>query len=383
MSKCHYFFAGGGTGGHIYPGIAVAEQIKRLEPEARIHFFCSDRPADSEILSQSGAEFTALPAKAFDARLDKLISFVSSMCKSYRMAGKIIASRKPAVLLGIGGFASAPAVYAAQRLAVPVALLNTDAVPGRANKILARFATQIFVQFEDTAKYFAKAKAKVLVTGCPLRSRFANPDRLAAMQSLELNENKKTLLITGGSSGAQSINKAVCLLLERLARFSNDWQVVHLAGRANFESVKHKYENAAIAHKVLDYYDNMPDLLAAADLVIGRSGAVSVAEYAAAGVPSICLPYPYHKDKQQQLNANQLAEVGCAVIVNDTGESGTTTEELAKRLEELMSDYEKRATMARACERIARLDAAAKIAEELINRGGQEAFRTGWLKIKT
>ena len=381
MSKCHYFFAGGGTGGHIYPGIAVAEQIKRLEPEARIHFFCSYRPADSEILSQSGAEFTALPAKAFAARLDKLIGFVGSMCKSYRMARKIIAGKSPAVLLGIGGFASAPAVYAAQRLAVPVALLNTDAVPGRANKILARFATQVFVQFEDTRKYFAKAK--VDVTGCPLRSRFANPDRLAAFQLLGLDENKKILLITGGSSGAQSINDAVCSLLERLARFCDDWQVVHLAGRANLESVRGKYENAAIAHKVLDYYDNMPDLLAAADLVIGRSGAVSVAEYAAARVPSICLPYPYHKDKQQQLNANQLVQAGCAVIVNDTGESGTTTEELAKGLEELMSDYEKRAAMAQACERITRFDAAAKIAEELIHRGGQEAFRTGWMKIKT
>jgi len=366
MDGRSFFFAGGGTGGHIYPAIAVAEQLAKLEPEAKVHFFCSTRDIDAQILSRTGFEVTRLAAKGFSVRPSKLIGFCTSFLKSRRIAEEMLAASENAVLVGVGGFVAAPVCLAAYRLKVPVALLNVDIVPGRANKIIGRFATEIFVQFEDTAEYFKKSKAVVNVVGCPLRSSFANPEPGKAIGQLGLDKNKKTLLITGASSGSENINKAVCSLLDKLNAFADDWQIVHLAGRANFAKVKEKYSGAKIAHWVLGYYDDMANLLSAADLVVGRSGAVSVAEYAAANVASICMPYPYHRDRHQYLNAGKLVEAGAAVIVDDLPDEKERAEWLWEVLEELMKDDEKRQEMARNCGAVARVRAANEIAEKLL-----------------
>jgi len=368
MGGRSFFFAGGGTGGHIYPVIAVAESIAKLEPEAKIHLFVSSRDIDSEILTPTGLKYTRLPMRGFSARPDKLIGFCLSFLKSSRIANKAISGSKNAVVIGAGGFVAAPVCWAAHKLKMPVVLLNADIVPGRANKIIGRWADEIFVQFEETARYFAKQKAKVNVVGCPLRSGFANPEPAKAIEQLGLRKDKKILLITGASSGSENINDAVCLLLEKLNAFANDWQIVHLAGRSNFEKVQRKYAEAKISYKVLDYCDDMPNLLAAADLVVGRSGAVSVAEYAAAAVPSICIPYPYHKDRHQYLNAEKLVEAGAAVVVDDLPNRKDTAQRLWTELEKLMKDEQKRQQMKKNCTALAKKDAASKIAEKLLER---------------
>jgi len=362
----NFFFAGGGTGGHIYPAIAVAEQISKYEPTAKIHFFISTRSIDEQILSKTGFEHTALPARGFSARPDKLIGFCSSFLKSYLIAKQAIAESENPIVIGIGGFVAAPVCFAAHKLKIPIVLLNVDIVPGRENKIIGRWAEVIFLQFEDTRQYFAKMKAEVNVLGCPLRSGFGNPEPEKVKSELGLDENKKTLLITGASSGSENINRAVCSLLEKLVVFADDWQIVHLTGAGNYEKVRQKYAEAQIGHKVLSYFDDMPSLLAAADLVIGRSGAVSVAEYAAASVPSICMPYPYHKDRHQYLNAGKLVQAGAAAIVDDLPDEKERQEWLWEELEELMKDEKKREKMKQACKSIARLDASMKIAEGLL-----------------
>ena len=366
VGKC-FIFAGGGTGGHIYPAIAVAEQILKLEPTAKIHFFVSTRGIDEQILSKTSFETTVLPAKGFSARPGKLIGFCTSFLKSHRIAKRSISESQKAVVIGVGGFVAAPVCFAAHKLKVPIVLLNVDIVPGRANKIIARWADEIFVQFDETRQSFAKRKAGVNVVGCPLRSGFDNPEPDKVKSELGLDENKKTLLITGASSGSENINKAVCSLLENLACFADDWQIVHLTGDANYEKVRQKYSEAEIGHKVLSYFDDMPSLLAAVDLVVGRSGAVSVAEYAAASVPSICMPYPYHKDLHQYLNAGKLVEAGAAVIVDDLPDEKERPGWLWEELEELMKDEKKREEMRQACKSIARLDAGLQIAEGLLN----------------
>ncbi len=365
MSNRSFFFAGGGTGGHIYPAIAVAEKIIEIQPNAKIHFFVSTRSIDARILTQTGFEYTALPAEGFSVRPGKLIGFCTSFFKSYRIAKRAIAESREPIVIGVGGFVAAPVCFAAHKLKVPVELLNVDSVPGRANKIIARWADEIFVQFEETAECFARRGASVNVVGCPLRSGFGNPEPDKVMEQLGL-ENKKILLITGASSGSENINRAVCSLLEKLADFAEDWQIVHLTGAGNYEEVRQMYAGTKIGHKVLDYFDDMPSLLSAADLVVGRSGAVSVAEYAAASVPSICMPYPYHKDRHQYLNAGKLVEAGAAVVIDDLPERKETAKWLAEELEELMKDEKKLKEMAKACEAIARLDAGLKIAERLL-----------------
>ena len=273
---------------------------------------------------------------------------------------------RSSVVVGAGGYVSAPVCLAAHRCSIPIALLNVDIVPGRANRAIARWADEVFVQFEETTSYFARKKVKATAVGCPLRSGFAQLDPAEATEQLGLDPEKKLLLITGASSGSQSINRTVCSLLEKLDAFADDWQIVHLAGRDNFEAVAGRYNGARISHKVLGYFDNMPSLLAAADLLIGRSGAVSVAEYAAAAVPSICMPYPHHKDRQQYLNAGKLVEAGAAVMVDDLPDDKDRAEWLWEELDQLMKDQTKRDRMAEACRTIARADAASKIARLLV-----------------
>jgi len=366
MAGRSFFFAGGGTGGHIYPALAVAEQIASLDREAKIHFFCSGRRIDSRILSGTGYSITELPAKGFSIRPAALIEFWRELVSSYRIARGALAASENPVVVGIGGFVAAPVCFAAHRLKIPVVLINVDIVPGRANRVIGRLADEIFVQFEDTAECFRKSKAKVSVVGCPLRGTFAQPQPGRAIEELGLDKNKKVLLITGASSGAENINRAVCGLLDKLSAFADKWQIVHLTGLANLERVRQAYAGAKIAHKVVGYYDQMANLLSAADLVIGRSGAVSVAEYAAAGTPSICMPYPYHKDRHQYLNAGKLVEAGAAVIVDDLPDEKDRAEWLWEELEELMTDDQKREEMRQGCRAAAHLNAAASIAERLL-----------------
>lgn len=366
MSNKAFFFAGGGTGGHIYPAIAVAEKIIESELTAKIYFFCSSRDIDSKILSKTGFEFTKLPAEAFSLRPNKFFRFLKTFFQSARIAGPILDKTENPVVVGIGGFTAAPVCRAAYKRKIPVKLINIDIVPGRANKLIARWADEIFVQFEDSARYLNKQKHKINVTGCPLRAAFENPNPKKAIEHFNLDKNKKTLLITGASSGSQNINNTVCSLLEFLDRFADKWQIVHITGVNNLEQVKVKYSNAKIAHKIVDYYDDMADILSAADLVIGRSGAVSIAEYAAASVPSICIPYPYHKDMHQYLNAGKLVEAGAAVIVDDLPDEKDRCEWLAEELEELMNNDEKLAEMKKNCEVIANKNAAKIIAKKLL-----------------
>jgi UDP-N-acetylglucosamine--N-acetylmuramyl-(pentapeptide) pyrophosphoryl-undecaprenol N-acetylglucosamine transferase len=361
-----FFFAGGGTGGHIYPAIAIAEKLVQLGPDARIQFFCSRRSIDRRVLSGSAYTVTELPATGLSLRPDRFLSFLTSFFSSYREAKAVIGGYLDAVVVGIGGFVAPPVCLAANRMGLPVVLVNVDIVPGRANRFVARFADRVLVQFEESAQYFKKVKGHVSVVGCPLRSGFASPMPSRAIERLGLDEGKRILLVTGASSGSESINRTLCRLLDKLEEFADTWQVVHLTGTINYEKVRQMYTEAAIGHKVLDYYDEMADLLSAADLLIGRSGAVSVAEYAAAGVASICMPYPHHRDRHQYLNAEKLVEAGAAVVVDDLPDEKERSEWLWEELKPLMRDEKRRLEMKEGSRRIAARNAAERIAEVLL-----------------
>jgi len=365
----YVFFAGGGTGGHIYPGLAVAEKIAQLDSKTKIHFFCSNRPIDSRILSKTQFAFTALGAQKLSFAPVAFARFIKSFFESQKIAALRLKGSSDAVVVGIGGFVSAPVCRAAYRLKIPVKLVNVDIVAGRANKLCARWADEVFVQFEETVDYFAKRNLRANVVGCPLRKRFENPEPGRAITELGLESGKKVLLVTGASSGSASINETICSLLDKLAAFADTWQIVHLAGNVNFKKVEAAYKSATISHRVIGYYEDMADLLSAADLVIGRSGAVSVAEYAAAGVPSICMPYPHHGDLHQYLNAGKLVEAGAAIIVDDLPDAQDRAEWLWEELEPLLKDDAKRRQMKEQCARIAKKEAAAKIAHAILEGG--------------
>lgn len=365
----HFYFAGGGTGGHIYPAIAVAQELSRLKPDCKITFFCSERSIDARVLKPYGYRYVPLAVKGLSKNPFLIFSFVRSQLLAKRAVINTILSdgdEKP-VLLSVGGFVSSPALLAAHKLKIPAAMLNVDATPGKANKSMARFARDIFVQFAQTAKSFGSNRRKVITTGCPLRPAFFNANGEIAIRDLGLSPKKKILLITGASGGAANINSVVGYLLDRINGFAADWQVVHLAGIVHFDAVRTLYRQAKINNKILDYYDDMPNLLAAADIAIGRAGAMSVAEFAASKTPAICLPYPYHADCHQRLNAQYLVEAGCGVIVDDLCDVEKTSEILWPALEELMNSDEKRLQMRENCGKVVNSAAAEQIAQKLLS----------------
>ncbi|MCK5001316.1 MAG: undecaprenyldiphospho-muramoylpentapeptide beta-N-acetylglucosaminyltransferase [Anaerohalosphaera sp.] len=364
MTKKNYFFAGGGTGGHIYPAIAVAQQLKQMEPDCEITFLCSNRLIDYYILSKTEFNFIPIPAKGLSVHPVRLVKFLYLLMYGKQMAVNILEKiADNSTVIGVGGFASAPVVLAAKKLKIPVVMINVDIVPGKANKFLARYASKIFVQFDETKKHFGGNSKKVEVVGCPLRSEFSNPDPDAAYRSLAIDRDKKILLVTGASSGAQNINDAMLTILGDLEKYAVDWQIVHLTGKANYESVNSGYADSSMNCKVIDYCDDMHNLYAASEIIIGRAGAVSIAEFAAAGKPVICLPYPYHKDKHQYLNAEQLVKHGAAVIVDDLpNDKAKTAKDLLIVLTDLMADEEKRNAMKQGAIKASKPNAAKTIA---------------------
>lgn len=366
MSNKHIFFAGGGTGGHIYPAIAVAEKIAAKSPQSKITFFCSERLIDAKILATANFEFVSLPAEGFAMKPSKLINFIAGLKKSTSIAGKYFSDSENPVLVSVGGFVSAGPIWAARKKDVPVYMLNVDMVPGKANRMFARYARKIFVQFEDSIGRFGKNKKKVVLTGCPLRNDFSKIDKTKAIKMLNLDPSKKVLLITGASSGSANINNALAMLVEKLGNYSNQWQVVHITGRVHKQVMVDFYTDARMSFTVLDYYDDMASLLGCADLVIGRAGAVSVAEYAVAGVPAICMPYPYHRDCHQKLNAQELVKAGCGVIVDDIKDAEINADDLWPVLKDLMDNDSKRFEMAHKTAVVAKHNASELIAEQIL-----------------
>ena len=368
MASRTVFFAGGGTGGHLYPALAVAAQLLALDSDIDIRFLCSSRPIDDAILSKTPYAYTPLSAQGLAFKPAALIRFARTFRDSARVARTQIENSPHPVIVGVGGFASSPVCWAAHRLGLPTALINVDSIPGKANKFNARWASAVFIHFEDTTPAFARfRKASVHAHGCPLRQGFSNPQPSRAIAELGLEAHKKILLITGASSGCQSINDAIAEILPGLEAYAGHWQVVHLTGHGNYEDVRANVPEGNLSYHVLAYYDQMPDLMKAADVIIGRSGAVSVAEYAASGVPSICMPYPHHKDYHQYINASQLVDVGAAIMVDDLPDLKDRSEWLWEELEPLLKNEDTRLAMAKACKQIATPDAARKIAEHLLS----------------
>jgi UDP-N-acetylglucosamine--N-acetylmuramyl-(pentapeptide) pyrophosphoryl-undecaprenol N-acetylglucosamine transferase len=361
-------FAGGGTGGHLYPAIAIAEELRKRAPGARCAFYGTRRRVEDRILGQADCEIVRqdlTPLSLLPWRWPRVWS-------DYRAARRECRSRfaknAPSFVVGTGGLASVPAVHEAARAGIPSAILNPDALPGRANWHLASAVDLVFVQWPEAKKRIQR-RALVLVCGCPVRSDFNTADRTQGLARFGLDERRRTLLVTGASQGARSINEAVIANGKFLAALA-DWQILHLAGERDFDEVKAAYERCGAAAVVEAYTDHMADALAVSDLVISRAGASTLAEITALGRPSILMPYPYHRDQHQRANAECLARAGAAQIVLDRIKPEENGPTLRRVLEELMSDDDLRSSMASAARNMGRPDAARAISEHILRLTG-------------
>ena len=358
--------AGGGTGGHLYPGIAVADALRRAVPHVRPLFLCTTRDIDRVILEPTGFEFIPQPIVPPIRTVGGLLKFWKSWRETKDLVKKTLRQRRPAAVLGLGGYAAGVAVKLAAQRGVPAAVLNPDVVPGKANQYLMQFVSRICCQFANTADYVKSAeyKRKLDVTGCPIRSDISHlPLRPEAAGRLGLDPQLNTLVVTGASQGAQTVNDAVIEMLGGVTL--RGWQILHLAGRDHAPGVRTAYRELPVPSRVIDFTPAMADVWAVADLAISRSGASSCAELTACGVPSILMPYPFHKDKHQRLNAKVLADGGAAVIVDDEKDRRRNADRLRPAVEPLLCDGERRRSMAAAARQMGKPDAAANVAQVL------------------
>lgn len=362
-----YIFAGGGTGGHIYPGLAVADELLRLDSGAKIVFACSNRDIDRRILDALPHAIVPQPVLPLPNCPLQVLPFLRAWWRSGRLARRLLDDLKPAAVLGLGGFAAAPLVVAAARKGVRCAMLNPDGVPGRANRALARRAEIIFTQFEETTGSFAAAlRPKVQAVGCPIR-RVAGASRQEAVGHFDLAAARKTLLVLGGSLGASNINAAVEAILDDIAALDDQWQVLHVTGSAaQEEQPSRKRQGTTPPVRRVAYCQRVDLAYAAADLALCRAGASTVAELAAASVPAVFMPYPYHRDAHQAANAAAMVRCGGAVICPDDKDAAANAANLRRCLLPLMADAAKLDEMRRAAAQVAKPHAAAAVAQWLV-----------------
>ncbi len=357
-------FAGGGTGGHLYPALAIAEALGRQTPQARFIFFGTQRRMDDRILGRADCEVVRQKLTPLSRLPWRWPIVYRDLRRSCLLCRERFTGDPPSVVIGTGGLASVPAVREAVRAGIPSAILNPDALPGRANRYLARRVNVVFAQWPETADHMPR-RTKVLVCGCAIRSDFTEANRRAGLLRFGLDERRKTLLVTGASQGATSINDAVIGNAPFLARMQ-EWQVLHLTGEEDHERVAAAYRHCGVPASVAAYTDRMAEALAVADLVVSRAGASTLAEITALGRPSILMPYPYHRDQHQLANAQCLARAGAARIVLDRIDPEINGPVLRSVLETLMADDQKRTSMATAARGVGRGDAAEKIAGHIL-----------------
>lgn len=360
------FLAGGGTGGHLYPGVAVAEALRRIIPDCRPLFLCTQREIDRVILQPTGFEFVEQPIVPPVRNVGGLLKFWKSWRETKDLVRQLLRERRPAAVVGLGGYAAGVAVKTAALKKIPTTIINPDVIPGRANQFLMRYVQSVCCQFPQTAEHVNPSqRSKFHVTGCPIRRDIcATSTRAASAKRFELEPRLMTLVITGASQGAQTVNEGVLAMLPTLKL--QGWQILHLAGKEHAQAVRDVYREMEIIARVIDFTPEMADVWAVADLAICRSGASTCAELTACGIASILMPYPFHKDMHQRANAKVLVDAGAAIIVDDEKDARKNAEKLKLAIGPLLYDSAKRQAMAKAARSLGRPDAADAVAKIVV-----------------
>jgi UDP-N-acetylglucosamine--N-acetylmuramyl-(pentapeptide) pyrophosphoryl-undecaprenol N-acetylglucosamine transferase len=353
--------AGGKTGGHLFPGIAVAQAIRKLQPSARILFAGTNAPFEKNTLKTYGFDHTSIFARPVKGgslfqKLYGLAIIVVSLIQSLWIVWRF----KPDVVLGVGAFSSFAVVLAAWILRVPTAIQEQNASPGMTNRMLARFCDTIFTAFESTNELAQNPKTRFV--GNPVREQDPFQDMDAPWLS-DIKPDDFILLVTGGSQGASSINRAVVDMAGRMTDIRNLY-IIFQTGAADEARVKERLQSLEIRARVQAFFYNMPSLLDRTDLVICRAGAGTIFELAIKAVPAILVPFPHAADDHQTVNARFFADKGAALVMADRDLSGHA---LYKTVTALQSDPGRRSLMADAMKQMAKPDAAARIAAHMLH----------------
>jgi len=358
------FLAGGGTGGHLYPGLAIAEAIRQLVPEAAIAFSSTRRDIDRQVLADCGCPVTPIDARPFRLAPWTWPGFVLSLARSGNQSRRRFREFCPDVVIGLGGFGSYAPVRVGQKYGAATAVLNPDIVPGRANRRLARRADRVFCQFGETV---AELGGTAKLTGCPIRPSLFTHTREEGLAVFGLDPARQTLLVTGASLGARTVNRAVIAMLKDRG-LPEGWQVLHLTGHKDHDEVAAAYRGISVPAVVRPYAEKMGLAYAVADLAVARAGASTVAELLAAGVPTVFMPYPFHRDQHQRQQALAVERLGAAAVVEDCpADPDGTWRRLAEVLGALMKDKARLDAMRERALAAGRPQAAEVIAREILD----------------
>lgn len=349
--------AGGGTGGHLFPGIAIAEEFLKRDKKTKIIFIGTQKGIESKLLDKLGYELREIDVEGVKGRgIKALVKGVYQIPKSLWQSRRILKQFKPHIVFGVGGYASGPAVLAAHFMNIRTAIAEQNAIPGVTNKILGHFTDKIFVTYAQTRNCFPQAK--VVLSGNPVRASF-----VAGRGKTNGKRDHCQLLIFGGSQGAEAINQCIMDMLPQLQSMKDKIQILHQTGSQQAEAMKKAYEQFGIQAKVMAFIVDMAGAYTDADLIICRAGATSLAEITAAGKAAILIPYPWAANNHQLKNAQALAEEGAAVLIPERELSGSN---LFGVINSLLRDEKKLQQMEEKSLRMSRIDAAATIVDNCI-----------------
>ena len=330
--------AAAGTGGHINPGIAIANKIKKEQPESQIIFIGTNRGLENDLVPRAGYELKTIDAYGFDRKIS--LDNIKRTYKTFRSIGeakKIIEEFKPDVVIGTGGYICIPVILAAKSKKIPTALHESNAFPGIAVKILSKKVDMVLVGFEDVVKRLPKAK-KIVVTGTPTKFKkvyLTEEEKRKISKDLGFNDYEPKVLVFGGSQGAESINDSMIEII--CEKKNKEYQIIWAAGPTQYDGIKERLSNKGINInnipnvKIVPYIYNMQELMNYVDLVVSRSGAMTITETAIVGKPAIFIPFPFATENHQEYNARVLADRGAAKIILDKNlNSDILNEEILK-----------------------------------------------------
>lgn len=355
--------AGGGTGGHLFPGIAVAEEFLARDPGNEVLFVGTERGVEARLLPKLGYRLELIAAAGLRGKsLLGQIKGLAGFMYGYSQSRQILKKFKPDLVLGVGGYASAPVVLAARGLLIPRFVHEQNAIPGMTNKLLARIAGQSFISLEESRKFFPDDKT--LLTGNPLRQQILDQ---VALQDPEPRapspESPFHLLVFGGSLGAHSINMTLAAAAPLLAKMGRPLTITHQTGEKDFEAVAAAYRAAGLEANVVPFIDNMAAEYRQADLIVCRAGATTIAEVTACGKPCIFIPFPHAVDDHQRKNAEALLKCSAGFMLL---ERELTAESLVTQIAELAADPELLRETGQNARNVSRIDAAKIIVDEML-----------------
>lgn len=356
--------AAGGSGGHIFPAIALGRSLSALDKGVDIMYIGSDKSLDRRIFEKEGVSFKALSANklAYKFSPAMIVVFLKLLADMFK-ALSIALSYRPDVVVGFGGYVSFPVIFAAGLLGIPAIVHEQNVVPGRANKVLFKFVKKIALSFEETASAAPGYAGKCVLTGNPIRGDISGSDRSCGMKRFGLDENKFTMLVIGGSQGASFLNRAFVDALSAIGpEQRRAIQVIHITGVKDYEWALRAYERLGIDHRVHSFIDRIEEAYGSADLVVTRSGASAIFELASLKKPMILVPYPFAMSHQLD-NARAFSRNGAALLVEEKDLNAAVFSDL---LLGLIKDGNKMRGLGEAAYRLAVPQASDNLAREVI-----------------